>query len=72
MLGRGGKRVLHIGMCLLCQHYFGNNKKYVSYYKHKNGPFSSMYVLVEHMVNFCECQIKHNFDLTISLIKFDF
>ena len=53
-------------------HNFENNKKYGSYYKHKNVPLSCMYALDGCLVNFCECQVKHNFDLTICQIKFDF
>ena len=59
-------------MCLLCGHNFGNNNKYGSCYKHKNVPLSSMYVLVGCLVNFCECQVKHDLNLTIPQTKFDF
>ena len=70
--GREGKRLLHIGMHLLCQHNMGNNKKYSNIYKHKNVPLSCMYVLVGCLVIFCECEVKHVFDLTICQTKFNF
>ena len=74
MPGRGGKRPLHIGMHLLCHHNLGNSKKYSNQYKHRNVPLSYMYVLVECNINFCECQMKHDFNLTIChcQTKFDF